>query len=115
MDTEYKEQTVLHLACRNGETDCVSRILQIALDLGIAKELICQHGFLDMTALHWAAENGHADIATKLLQTAIDLGIGHKVIHAYGFCYRTPLWYAISNNRTRLIPFLQAAEANHPK
>lgn len=110
MDSEFNEQTILHLACRNGDHCAFTIIIKIALDLRLAKKLILQHGFLDMTALHWATENGHREIVAELLNTSANLGIAHKVIHAYGFGCRTALWYAIINNHKDIVTLLNTAE-----
>lgn len=63
-----QEETLLHVAAKEGHLDCVAWLLQ-------------QHNVVDVnaldvqqrTALYWACKNGHQSVAQKLLQAGADL------------------------------------------
>ncbi|XP_048520777.1 uncharacterized protein LOC109540331 [Dendroctonus ponderosae] len=91
--TTASGDTALHLACSNGFTDCVEKLLSFNIDInGKTKN--------GLTPLHYAAYRGYDSIVKKLVLK------GARVDEMANIAYPTAFSCAVANGNTKVVEFL---------
>lgn len=87
-------RTPLFYAARNGKSDIVTLLINLAKTCNIVAELLKAEEQTGLTPLHAAAIGGHREVCSILLQAAADVGCKEYIINAQDRDNRTALDWA---------------------